>query len=188
MGSLQQLDVNAFFAVNRGLAHPVLDTVMTLLSSPWVWWACGAMLIGWAFVKKDTTLRNLCLVIAVSVSLSDQVCFQILKPMLARERPCRELPDVRLASDHCGGNYGLPSNHASNAMAAAIPLCLTRRRRWTLPILATACAVGFSRIYLGVHYPGDVLAGFLTGALIGYAIVRGAMHFKWIAAKPRRDR
>ena len=168
MAFFLKLDAEIFRFINRGLASAGLDALMLLLSSPRFWGALAllALLVGVFFHGWRVLLY--CLPVLLAVGISDEVAFQILKPTFARKRPCYEYTDVRLVQDGCGSEFGFPSNHAANAMAAAVVTGLTaRRRRLGLVLMSIATAVGFSRIYLGVHFPGDVLAGFVLGGLVG---------------------
>ena len=91
-----------------------------------------------------------------------------------RPRPCHA-PDllglVHLPTGRCGGAYGFVSSHAANFFGLAVYLGLLLREGWLFGLLLIAAVlVGYSRIYMGVHYPGDILAGGLLGALAGWAI------------------
>jgi undecaprenyl-diphosphatase len=101
---------------------------------------------------------------------TDQVTSSFMKPFFERLRPCHEFDHNQitlLAS--CGGKYGFASGHAANTMGLAIGvLFLFKKNIYTLSLVFWAVAVGYSRIFIGVHYPGDVLAGFLLGWLISF--------------------
>jgi len=91
----------------------------------------------------------------------------LLKASLQRTRPCHVIHDVHLLAG-CTRSFSLPSNHASNMFALATVGWLGLRRwRWVLPLLAAG--VSYSRVYLGVHYPTDVLAGAVWGGAVGWA-------------------
>jgi len=102
---------------------------------------------------------------AAAIALTDASSHYILKEVIARPRPCNALPDMEMIIG-CSGSFSFPSNHAGNTFAAAtlIGLCF---RNTTLLAFAFALLVCYSRVYLKVHYPADVLAGALYGSLIG---------------------
>ncbi len=123
--------------------------------------------------------------IALAVTVSDQACASFLKDLIGRVRPCHVVEGVRLL-DSCRGSPSFPSCHASNSMAVAV-VALIRHRRWTAPALAVAVTAGYSRVYVGVHYPSDVLGGMLVGAGIGYAAVQLVRRLElWLKSRRRQ--
>ena len=172
--ALAELDKSLFHALNGFMASPVMDQLMELTSNRWTWGLLGAAAVAFALFRRRVRLVSLCVMIALTCAVVDSVTYQILKPAFARERPCHQLQDVRLVQDRCGGDFGFPSNHAANGMAVTVVVGLTiRRRRPILIGLIGTFLTGFSRVYLGVHFPGDVLAGFIVGGLLGWACYAG---------------
>lgn len=167
--SLAAWDEAAFRAVNSGLSGPLMDQVMLGVSSKWTWLAVGVVVVGYTLVRRHLRLLSFCILVGLAMGLSDGLAYQVLKPSLQRERPCHQLQDVRLVQDRCGSDFGFPSNHAANAMAVAVVAALAYPRRWKIlaAFFGSALLVGLSRVYLGVHFPGDVLAGFAFGAVVG---------------------
>jgi undecaprenyl-diphosphatase len=108
--------------------------------------------------------------VAATIALNDASSHYILKEGFARLRPCHVLPDLEMTL-RCSNSFSFPSNHASNTFAAATLLSLCFRNT-TLLAFALALLVGYSRVYLKVHYPFDILGGALYGSLIGYLCYR----------------
>jgi undecaprenyl-diphosphatase len=106
----------------------------------------------------------------ITIALNDASSHHILKEGIERLRPCHVLPDLEMTF-RCSNSFSFPSNHASNTFAAAtlISLCF---RNTTLLAFGLAMLVGYSRVYLKVHYPFDVLGGAVFGSLIGYLCYR----------------
>ena len=104
--------------------------------------------------------------IAVTIGLTDAISHNIIKEVIARPRPCNTLPDL-INVINCSNSFSFPSNHAGNIFAAAMfsTLCF---RVTALPVFGFALLVCYSRVYLKVHYPFDVLAGMIFGGLMGY--------------------
>ena len=99
----------------------------------------------------------------------------MLKDAIERMRPCRALEDVRLLVG-CGKAYSMPSNHAIVAFAFILPFYRMFKSRVRYLFLAVALLVGFSRVYVGVHYPSDVVAGAALGILIALFVLKGYSH------------
>lgn len=125
------------------------------------------------------TLASLAVIIAI-IFVCDQTASTILKPMVERMRPSNLdnpiSPLVHVAFDYRGGRYGFPSSHAANAWSMAFfAMYLVKRNKLTLFLTIWALVMSYSRIYLGVHYPGDLLVGTLIGfiaATVSYYLYR----------------
>ena len=174
---MQGMDVWLLLLINNGLAHPSLDNVMVALSShgyllffPYLFallvlsWkersASGASLVKQALIAV--------LVPVGSFFLADALADSI-KPVVARLRPCQVIEGVRLLV-RCPHSYSMPSGHAISSFAAASALFYLSRL--SVPLLARcyplllAALIALSRIYLGVHYPSDVIVGALIGSAV----------------------
>src|SRR6478736_4351745 len=110
----------------------------------------------------------------LSILLADQITSTLMKPFFARLRPSQE-PSlqgiVHLVNDYKGGLYGFASSHAANTFATALFVWLLFRKKykWIVFVFAWAILMTYTRIYLGVHYPGDILVGGIVGLLSGWA-------------------
>lgn len=161
-------------SVNLDMISPVNDEVMKLWSAEWPW---TLVILGFivSIVLKKNWPRLLAIVwLALTMGISDVSAHYLIKPWIGRIRPCRFEGIVRVV-DGCSGFYTFPSNHASNVAVFAVLWFLLFNR--TQGLLAMGCAffIGMSRVYLGVHYPSDVLGGFILGsllAMISYQIWR----------------
>lgn len=170
----EQLDQQVFLFLNS-LNSPFWDKVMYTISLILVWvplYLAILIYLGFRYKKK---LLVILLFIILAVTLTDQTAL-LFKNTVERLRPCHE-PSleglVHLVKGRCGGKYGFVSSHAANAFnVALISLMFIRRRWYSISIIIWAAVVGYSRIYLGVHYPGDVLCGSILGAFIGWGIYR----------------
>ena len=109
--------------------------------------------------------------IALCFLLADQGSVHLFKETVARQRPCHVLEDVYMFRTSCGGRFGFVSSHAANAFAVIVFIILRRRELWPAVLLTLwGVAVCYSRVYLGKHYPGDLLCGAIFGILIGLIV------------------
>ena len=172
---LEHFDQQIFLFLNS-LNSPFWDKVMFVISGKVIWAPLylGILIyIGINYKKKFFLILPF---IILAVALADQVSVQLFKNLFQRLRPCHE-PSlegmVHLVNGECGGLYGFVSSHASNSFnVALISLMLIKKRWYTVSIVLWAAIIGYSRIYLGVHYPGDVVCGSLLGALIGWSMYK----------------
>jgi undecaprenyl-diphosphatase len=173
MAGLLALDASIFHLINRSLQNPLLDLVMPILSNKRYFLLPALTLVLMLLVWGG---RRMWVVVAVALAalvLSD-LGTNLIKAALHRTRPCHVIPDVHLLAG-CTRSFSLPSNHASNMFALATVGWLGFRRwRWALVLLAVG--VAYSRVYLGVHYPADVLVGALWGGSLGWGLTALAAH------------
>jgi len=151
---------------------PFFDVVFEWISGRYSWIPLYALLVVFLLIKFKQRLLLITPFIVLLIVMSDQTSVHLFKNVFMRLRPCHN-PDisnlVHIVNDHCGGQYGFVSSHATNTFALAffVGSILKKHMSWLLPsLLVWAAIVSYSRIYLGVHYPADVLCGALLGTII----------------------
>lgn len=182
MNWLASLDVTLFFTINHGLQNPLFDVIMPFATHLENWLIPMALLVLWMAVKGGKRERILLLLLIPTIALSDQLSASIMKPLIGRLRPCHTLEDVHLLVK-CGKGKAFPSSHAANMAAVAMIFTYHYRRYWR-GFVAFAGLIGFTRIYVGVHYPFDVLGGFVVGAGCGAFVL--VAYYQWLAAYVER--
>lgn len=150
------------------------DCCWQLFSSPLIWLLPAIPFLFHVFrCHRWAEAVAIVLALACTVALCDQISSSIIKPFVARLRPshCPELQGLlHFVNGYRGGLYGFVSSHAANSFGAATFVSLVvRRRRVAQWLFLLALCVSYSRIYLGVHYPGDILAGAMLGVAVGLA-------------------
>lgn len=170
MEFVEQLDRALFIALN-GFHSELFDQIMWHISGKWQWIPLYLFLI-YLIIKKFKKKSWIIIVsVAVLIFLNDQLSVHLFKENFERYRPCHNLEiqdQVHLVNGKCGGKYGFLSNHASNTFALATFIGLLLGRRATILLFIWASVVAYSRIYLGVHYPLDVIVGAIFGILLAY--------------------
>ena len=165
-GILYNIDKAVFMFLNTSVANPVMDVIMPFITESDHWriplgiaWLSLVIFGG----KKG---RITAILVILIVTLSDQLSCAVLKPLVGRVRPCFVL-NARLLIDQ-PGSPSFPSAHAANMTGMAV-LFSVKYKRFMWVFIGLAILVSYSRIYVGVHYPSDVLAGAFLGALCGLA-------------------
>ena len=196
---LSSIDAGVFSFINGTLANPFFDAVMPPLTN-WNQSAVGLglaatilALLNWKGGRKG---RIVTFLLVVLILAGDQLSSSIIKPLVARPRPCHEVngapavSGIRLLVD-CGSGYSFPSSHAVNNVAFAT-LFAFYYRRFAPVLFFYAFAIGLSRIVVGVHYPSDVLGGALIGGMLAMTLIaiwnRVGGRFAFLAIGPRSTR
>jgi len=165
---LNSLDITLFRFINGSMQNPVFDVVMpflTDLNKQRIVLVLVAATLLWMVLRGSFRVRLSVILLIVTIIVSDQLSSSVIKYWLERPRPCQYLHNVHLLVS-CGSGYSFPSSHAVNNFAAAIILAFFfPRMKWW--VFGFAVTVAFSRIYVGVHYPADVLGGSIIGLACG---------------------
>lgn len=175
---LYSIDVAVFHFVNGAIANPFFDILMPFLTDlnrtlygkiiACILW----LLLIWKGGKRG---RLVAILLIPLIVLSDQLSSSVIKKIFTRPRPCHTLSDVTIVTGirllvDCGSGFSFPSSHAVNNFAAA-SLFSIFYKKWTLAFIAFASLVGISRIYVGVHYPSDIVGGAMIGVLCAIIIL-----------------
>lgn len=185
MEQLLQLDKKLFIFINQGLANPITDFIMPILTNGKNWMPVYiGIFIYLIFVYQKSTKHNnysyfeafvsnkkgliIALVLALGVILSDQISATFIKEWVGRLRPCKTM-DVNLLVN-CGSGKSFPSAHATNNFLAASILSFYFRK-WRYLFYLIAGLIALSRVFVGVHYPIDITVGGILGFTIGSILI-----------------
>jgi undecaprenyl-diphosphatase len=174
---LAEWDRAVFRVLNAGHA-PWLDGPMFLLTQAWAWVPLYGLLLWLIWQKMGLRSWHFLLLVGLAITLSDQTASGLLKPLVQRVRPCNEplVAPVHIVNGYCSQAWSFASSHAANSATVALlcGLMLAPGRRWLWVLLGLYWALhSYSRIYLGVHYPGDIVGGTLIGALWATVLWQG---------------
>jgi undecaprenyl-diphosphatase len=181
MEKLQKLDSELFLFLN-GKGTESLDGLWLFLTGNTTWYfvfGLLALLSIW-FYKKRFWLPIIAL--SLSYGLADLVSVRLFKNVFERLRPCHQpelMEQLRLVVDSCGGQFGFVSSHAANSFAlATAAFLLFSKNKWVgIGLFTWAAVTSYSRIYVGVHYPGDVIFGALLGVFIAWMVSKAVLLF-----------
>jgi undecaprenyl-diphosphatase len=170
---LEQWDRWLFMQVNSHQANSFFDSMMPYLRNAYTWTPLYLFLL--VFVTINFKGRGWWWVVLFlcTVSLTDMVSSKVIKEAFERLRPCRDpgfFENVRLLLNNCGAGFSFTSSHAANHFGMATFIFITLRnifKSWTWLFYVWATAVAYAQVYVGVHYPFDVLGGAIIGVLFG---------------------
>lgn len=172
---LQNIDLSVFLFINMKLANPVTDFIMPVITySNGIrsFYGIALVMLLW---KGDNRLRWMVLVSAIVLLFTDQSTANFMKKWIARPRPCHTLCPILNGYNllvGCGGGYSMPSTHAANAFGQASLFAFHYKKiRWYL--FGYASLIALSRVFVGVHYPSDIIVGSTVGFLIGTSLAFG---------------
>ena len=164
-----QLDTDLFFVLNVKVQNGFLDFLMPILTNLNYWRIPLALMVVALAVFGGKRGRIAIALLIVGITISDQICNSLIKPMVGRIRPCHVLENVHLLVN-CTRSFSFPSSHATNMFTGTIILSYVYRR-WRIVFLFIAFLVAYSRIYVGVHYPFDMLGGIVLGIICAWLVI-----------------
>ncbi len=171
--TINNWDTQLFLFFN-GMHSPFWDSVMWWISDKINWIPLYIVLLGYMVYTFRRKAIWILLAVPVLILMSDQSSAHLFKETFERLRPCHQTHlagMIHLVNDYCGGSYGFVSSHAANHFAIAFFTALWLRKQWYwIGILLWAALVSYSRIYLGVHFPGDILGGAALGILLAWGV------------------
>jgi undecaprenyl-diphosphatase len=170
--TLQNTDYWIFNVINHTINNSFLDVVLPFLREAHNWIPLYVFLGIYLIYKYKIEAIKYAIYIVIAFALADFISAGIIKPFVERLRPCHSLTlHARLVLGHCGGKWSFPSTHATNHMSIALSIAFANifTKKWINYIwIFWALSIGFAQIYVGVHYPSDIVAGFVLGTLIAY--------------------
>jgi membrane-associated phospholipid phosphatase len=171
---LRYADTQLFLKINTEWTNPLLDSIYPWYREANAWVPLYLFLIVFAIMNFKEKALPWILFAVLTATVTDQLSSSIIKNLIERPRPCREellLGQVRLILNNCSGGYSFPSSHATNHFGFAMFLFLTLwpiMKKWGYVFFIWAATIAYGQVYVGVHYPLDILGGTLLGCLIGY--------------------
>jgi len=170
-----ELDQQLFLYINS-FNSPFWDKIMYVISGTLIWIPLYLAILIHLGIKHKRKILLILFFIIIGITLSDRGSVLLFKDVFQRLRPCHEPALeglVHIVRDRCGGMYGFVSSHATNCFYAAVISGLFVRKRWfSISMICWAAIVSYSRIYLGVHYPGDIICGAALGTFIGWGVFK----------------
>jgi len=184
---LDKADKELFLFLN-GMHNPFFDEVMWMVSNKFLWIPIYILLVYFMFKYYNQEGLVWLIGIIILVILTDQFTSTLLKPSFGRLRPCHDPEIMALVHNvkRCGGLYGFVSGHSANSFAIATFsfMIFYNKLRYIWLLFPWAVVIAYSRIYLGVHYPGDILIGAIIGIIFGLTL----FHFTSKIYQKRKDK
>lgn len=174
IAAISRADTWLFLQINTEWHTPWLDSVFPWWREANAWIPLYLFFFLFAILNFGKKAIPWILFVVITLVLTDQISSTLIKNWVARPRPCRDeylAAQVRLILNGCSGGYSFPSSHATNHFGFAVFIVITLKpllKKWTWFFPLWAATISYGQVYVGVHYPVDVIAGALLGSLIGY--------------------
>ncbi len=174
---MHAIDLQWFLKINQLDFPAIIETILVYWRNAATWLPLYVLLILGIIIKLKKHGVLIVLFAIATAGVSDLTNSRLLKPAFERPRPCHTLTqeDGLSLKVKCGRGYSMPSSHAANHFSLALFLFLSlgvKARRFTAVLLLWAVIVGFAQIFVGVHYPFDVLVGFTWGSMLAIGFYR----------------
>ena len=183
--SFEKADQVLFELINGHWTNTYFDGFMPWMRTSEHWFPFYLVLIGFVYYRFGWKAWKWLLTVAITIGVSDQISSFFFKPFFHRLRPCADhamLSNVKLLLKACPTNFSFTSSHATNHFALAIFVFMTLQplfKKYSFLFFVWAGIISYAQIYVGVHYPLDILAGTLLGLLVGYA--GASVYSKWMS-------
>ncbi len=187
--TLENIDKALFVLIHHDSDHVILDPIMLALRNPYTWIPVYVFILYFAVRKSGWDAWRFVLLSVACFAITDSISSRIFKPLFERPRPCLD-PDlhafIRNVID-CGGIYSMPSSHAANHFGLAAfwywSIFIMTGKKWNW-LWFWAAAICYAQVYVGKHYPFDILAGAVFGYCTGVILAR-VFEFWWHAAQKK---
>ena len=169
---LQHIDEHLMLLINISLSNPIFDFLFPIIRNKYTWLPLYLAVIVFFALKYKADGWKWIFFLVLTVALSDYISASIIKQIFERLRPCNNLAFVDQINTlvNCGRGYSFVSSHAANHFALAIfSINSLKIKSIRIPLVIWAVAISIAQVYVGVHYPFDIIMGAFVGILIGYA-------------------
>ena len=167
-----------FTKINQSSANSLFDTILPFFREPLVWIPLYLFFILYAIYNFPKKALAWIIGMGLTATTTDIISSRIIKPFIGRKRPCNDvemIDTIRLLISNCGQNGSFTSSHAANHFGIAMFIYITMRNIWgnyTYLFFIWAALISYAQVYVGVHYPFDILGGAIVGCSAGYFIAK----------------